>query len=165
MDEDNRPAATVKVLLIAVGCVNAHIVCAKTDGYLDLSSVWNVSVDRWLGDRFIRQSDYSDNSFGLRGLSGMSSMRYKYTARFQQQDSVQFANKLFTAVCCGGIGTWYGNIVLCAHEPNTGEVLSIAWDSHTRKFHWTENAEKSVKRRPRDLAIVDVPEVLHLLAW
>ena len=102
------------VLLMAVGCVSPHLVKAKTDGYLDLSSVWNINVDWLLEDDFVRQSDYSENSFGVRGVKGISSLRYQYMARFLAQDSVHVANELFTSLCCNGMGTWYGNFVLCA---------------------------------------------------
>ena len=127
-DDEVWPAATVKVLLIANGCLRPHLIVAKTDGYLDLSSVWNINVDRWLGDRFVQQSDYSEHSFGVRGGVGMTLLRYKYTTHFLEQDSVQVPNELFTSLCCKGIGTWYGNVVVCAHVPDTGERLSISWD-------------------------------------
>ena len=164
-DKKESAVACVKVLLLANRCIHGHIVQAKTDAYLDLSSIWNVNVDRWLGNRFIHQADYSDNSFGVHGSAGLTAMRYKYTARFLAQDSVHVPNELFTSLCCDGIGTWYGNIVVCTHEPDSGEVLSISWDSTSKKFHWTEKTDKDAKRRPRDLTLDDVPEVLHLVSW
>lgn len=163
-DEEDSPAASVRVLLVANGCTNVHLVYARTDGYLDLSSVWNVNLDRWLQSTFVRQADYSENSFGVRGGAGLMSMRYKYTARFLPQDTVHAPNELFTSLCCAGIGTWYGNVVLCAHEPDTGESLTISWDSHTKKFNWSERLESDAKRKPRDVTLDDVSDVLHLVS-
>ena len=49
-DEETVLSATVTVLLFTTGCAVSHVVESQTDAYLDLDSVWNVNVDRWLGD-------------------------------------------------------------------------------------------------------------------
>ena len=142
-----------------------HLVQAKIDPYLDLSSVWNINVDALLEANFFCQTDYSQNLFGIWGGTGVSSRRYLYTARFLVQDSVHVVNELFTSLCCRGIGTWYGNIVICAHEPDTGEILTIGWDKTHRKFTWNHKFEKECQRRARDLMMNNVPEARHLVTW
>ena len=47
---DTTPSVMVMVLLFATGCVIPHLVKLKTDTYLNLDSVWNINVNRWLGD-------------------------------------------------------------------------------------------------------------------
>ena len=162
-DEESGPSATVTVLLFATGCVVPHLVKSKTDAYLDLGSVWNVNVNRWLGDNFMRFADYSENSFGVRGWTGLNSMWYKYTARFLPQDSVGVVNELFTSLCCGRMGVWFGNLVLIGHEIGSGEVLTVSWNAESRTFQWTEDLTNSTTRRARPMRVEDVPDVVFLL--
>lgn len=122
------PGVTVNVLLFTTGCISLHIVPAKTDGYLDLSSVWNINLDRWLGIDFYRQADYSEHTFRVRDRAGFTSIRYKSTTSFVQQVPGQIVNELFTSLCCNGMGIWYGNIVLCMHEAGIGEVMNVSWN-------------------------------------
>ena len=163
-DEGTGPSATVTVLFFATGCVVPHLVISKTDAYLDLHSVWNVNVDRWLGENFIRFADYSEDSFGVRGWNGMNSMSYKYTARFLPQDSVGVVNELLASLCCGRMGVWFGNLVLIGHESGSGEALTVSWNAESRTFEWTADLSRSTTRRARSLCVEDVPDAVFLLS-
>lgn len=162
-DEVTNPSATITVLLFATGCVAPHVVESRTDTYLGLDSVWNINVDRWLGDSFMRFSDYSENSSGVRGCNGQSSLSYKYTARFLPQDSVNVVNELFTSLCCERMGVWFGNVVLVGHETGSGEVLEVSWNAEHRNFDWIEDFNRSTPRRAKKLGVDDVPEAVFLL--
>ena len=157
------PTASIKILLFATGCLYPHIVTANTDTYLGIDSVWNINVNRWLGDKAVRLSDYSENSFGVRGGTGLTSLTYRYTARFLPQDIGQGVNDLFTSLCCGDVGVWYGNFVLCAHEFGTGERLAVSWNTTSRNFEWTEDVRRSSMRKAKDMTIDEVPHAVYLL--
>ena len=162
-DEESGPSATVTVLLFATRCVVPHLVKSKTDAYLDLGSVWNVNVDRWLGDNFMRFADYSENSFTVRGWTSLNSMWYKYTTHFLPQDSVGVVNELFTLLCCGRMGVWFSNLVLIGHESGSGEVLTVSWNAESHTFEWTEDLTNSTTQRARPMHVEDIPDVVFLL--
>lgn len=106
----------VAVLFFGVKCIAPHIVYVRPDPFLASDCVWNMNVDDFIGGRHEMQCYASAGAHHLAGCCKVANEWMIYTIRGIDQTSSTTLNELVTSTCCNHTGSWWGNMLVFAHQ-------------------------------------------------